>query len=72
MADFDVMVTWRKADDSTVDLPATVCFHGDRDDLSRRMEVIGAAIEANLVDFPDDIDPDDCVPVVVRISNASD
>lgn len=66
MIDFDLMVTWRRADGSTVELPATVCYRDEQDDRARRGEAIVDAIEANTVDFPDDLG-DDAVPVSVRI-----
>lgn len=68
MADFDLMVTWRRSDDSTVDLPATVCYRDDVDTPERRAEAITHAIEANVIDFPDDLD-EDAVPVTVKFTS---
>lgn len=67
MIDYDVTVTWLRNDGSTVNLPATVCYRDDRDDPQRRGESMAAAIEANLIDFPDDLGTG-AVPVRVAVS----
>lgn len=69
MADFDLMVTWRRPDGTTEDLPATVCFRDERDDPERRGEALVAAIEHNQGDFPDDI-PEGSVPISLRFTDA--
>lgn len=64
MIDFDVMVSWRRADDTTIDLPATVCYRDGNDSIERRAEVASAAITSTAIDFPDDLG-DDAVPIRV-------
>ncbi len=65
MMDFDVEVTWRRADGSTIELPATVCYRDDVDDPQRRAEAITEAVDANLIDFPDDLG-DGALPIGVK------
>lgn len=65
---YDVTVTWRRSDGSTVDLPATICEDGE-DGPAKRAGVFEAAIEANLSDFPDDLD-EGSVPVRLVFSDA--
>lgn len=68
---YDLTVTWRQPDGTTVDLPATVAYGGAEveqgDHAGLRAEAVSAAIEHNMSDFPDDIDLDGgAVPVAVR------
>lgn len=54
--EYDVMVRWRDEEGLpplTEDLPATVCFPDGTDTPSKRAEACAAAVEHNLVDFPD-------------------
>lgn len=68
MIEFDMTVTWRHPDGSTVDLPATVCYRDGYDAPERRAEAVGQAIEANIIDFPDDI-TEGALPMSVRFAD---
>lgn len=68
--EFDVMVTWRKADGTTVDLPALVCFKpGEGNDSPEfRVQVVDFAIDMNQTDFPDDLG-EGALPINIRFND---
>jgi hypothetical protein len=63
VTEFDLTVTWRRGDGSTIDLPATICYaSGPPDAPELRTDAVALAVEANRSDFPEDLD-DGSVPI---------